>query len=263
MNGMKIPTFNRSLTYTTDVFETSHMQVYIALFLSKPQLYSSVLTLPSYAKQEKFFELFRKFVCKYYTFDVNDPRDIELMMYFGSLQVDKSGCANICGGGGGRSSSGKKYLLDNYKSGQEFTKKSIVYLGDKYRIRIDGTSDEREFIGHKQIWMEPSPDLLKKNGMEWVVEQSYDDETFASEFGMLLDKSLVPLQIRNKAIQKWKKWKSEKYGVPRVSADKVDDEEKDEKKLVFSGKYKEDKEEKETTLVIDADLQKMLDEEDW
>lgn len=255
MSAMKIPTFNRSLTYTTDVFETSIMQVYVALFLSKPHLYKDVLTLPVYAKQEKFFELFRKFVCKYYTFDVNDMRDIELMMYFGSLQVDKSGCANICGGRGGRSNSGKKYLLDNYKSGQEFTKKSIGYLGDKYKIRIDGTVDEREFIGHKQIWMEPSPELLKKNGMEWVVEQSYDDETFTSEFGMLLDKSLVPLQIRNKAIQKWKKRKSDKGCIQKMDVKSDDDEEKEE--------TKEETKEEEAKLIIDEDLQKMLDEEDW
>lgn len=264
MNGLVLPTFNKSAVYDKSVFETSIMQVYVALFISKPELYASVHKLPSYAKQEEFFKLFRKFVLKYYTFDVRDERDIEWMVYFGSLQVDKAGCANICGGSGGsRSNSGKKGMLDNYKSGQEMTKKMIVYLSDKYKV----LADDREFIGHKQIWMDPSPALLEKAGMEWVANEGYDDETFATEFPVKLDKSLVPLAIRNKVVQKWKKWKSDKTAAEMAAAAKPSREEEEEE-AESNGKvhdYRVAEETKEVVsgVVIDDELQKMLEEEDW
>lgn len=262
MNGLVLPTFNRNGVYDKSVFDTSIMQVYVALFLSKPELYASVHRLPIYAKQEEFFKLFRKFVLKYYTFDVRDERDIEWMIYFGSLQVDKAGSANICGGsGGGRSNSGKKGMLDNYKSGQEMTKKMIAYLGDKYKM----TADDREFIGHKQIWLDPSPALLEKAGMEWVAQEGYDDETFVAEFPVKLDKCLVPLAIRNKAVQKWKKWKSERTAIEMASVKSRELDEEDEfgADKVYDSRVAEETKEAVSGVVIDDELQKMLEEENW
>lgn len=187
------------------VFKTHVMQTYLALFMSKPELYLTEMTAtPVALKQEKFFYLFMKMIKNYVNFNYEKEDDYETLSYFGSLQIDKAGSVNVAGGGGSRSNSGTKYLIGQYKMGQEANKKRVEYLTKKYGIKINNMVDEREFLGYKEIWNIASPELVTA---EWKdqLEKGYDDMTLESMIPRRLNSALVPLVIRNKVVQKWQK----------------------------------------------------------
>jgi hypothetical protein len=76
----------------------------------------------------------------------------------------------------------------------------MTYLADKYKV----LPDARTFLGHTEIWKNPGPHLLDLEGWNWVQTQFYADAEFKTAFPERLDSDLVPLEFRNKAIQKWK-----------------------------------------------------------
>jgi hypothetical protein len=205
MAATSIPYFDRRMTYSSDIFKDSIIQTYIALFISKPDLYKDIYSLHETEKQSYFFKKFRLFLLKYYLFNIE--KEFDLMTYFGDLQINKKGSVSVCGGGDASKNS-RKNALKSFNNSCQNTSKNIEYLYSKYKININSEIDEREFIGIREIWKNPSPKLLQENGWEWVLEQDYDDITFSAHLPDILNKYLVPLDIRNKAYQKWKNQKA-------------------------------------------------------
>jgi len=249
-----IPYFDRRITYTTDVFKNSIIQTYIALFISKPDLYKDIYELHEYEKQSYFFYKFHRFLYQYYHFNIE--KEFDMITYFGELQINKKGSVSVCGGGDA-SRNAKKNALKSFNKAIENTIKSIEYFNQKYKIIITSVCDEREFIGHREIWKNPSPKLLEKDGWEWVANQCYDDLTLTKPIPDILDKYLIPLEIRNKTFQKWKNQKSNKNkfilcGLSDTESETDIDENKNEENINI----------KETLpkLEISDDLQREIDD---
>lgn len=198
---VKIPFVDYNKKYNVETMHSHSFQKYIALFLSRPELYKSVLTARATEKQDEFFRAFNRFVSKYA--NINCEKDFDGMVYFRSLHIDKAGSANICGGGGRMSNSARKQFLDEYRAGQEARAKYAAYLTTKYKIVVSNERDERQFIGHTEPWKNPSPELLKKEGWDTRVCDCYDDEKMIAPFPANLEIAFIPLSIRNKAYQKW------------------------------------------------------------
>jgi hypothetical protein len=259
-NIPKVPFFDRRQTYSVSYFENSQIQLYMALFLSKPELYERVHQQPESLKQDEFFRLFNKFLSKYYTYNVE--KEFDLYTYFGSLHQEKKGERNICGGSGIKSKSANKCFMEKHRAFVELTEKSIEYLYQKYKIAIDSEKDNRTFLGHTEIWCNPSPDLLGEYA--WVRERSYEDETLAAPLPDQLDISLIPLSIRNKAYQKWKNQKNAmvKCEMLKHSAVAVEEEEEDVVNVPETVSVSsEEIEKEEKKIVIDENLQDLMDEE--
>jgi len=203
---MTIPKYDMSVKHDISKFYSHTLQKYVALFLSKPELYEDIHTQNANDKQDYFFYAFKKFLGKFYAFK---DGDFDALNYFSSQHVDLAGAANICGGGGAKSKSSKKYFTDKYKEAQAHTKDVIAYFQRKYGISVGGKDDQRLFLGHARPWMNASPELLDKEGWNWVKDQCYLDETMTAEFPERLDTQLVPLSVRNKVFQMWKKKRAE------------------------------------------------------
>jgi hypothetical protein len=257
----KIPYFDRRRTYSAEYFENSIIQTYLALFLSKPELYERVHLQSETLKQDEFFRAFNKFLAKYYTYKIDT--DFDLYTYFGTLHMEKKGERNVCGGSGIKSKSSNKCFMDKHKALSELIEKSVEYLNQKYKIEINSEKDNRTFLGHTEIWKNPSPALLVKMGYTWVSERSYDDETLQMKLPEELDINLIPLSVRNKVYQKWKNQKNQKNAKLMKSIQLTSqEEEEDEATVSVSVSSDEDKNEKEEkTIVISDDLQAMLEEE--
>lgn len=250
---LSIPYFDRRISYSTNVFKNSMIQTYIALFICKPELYKDIYSLHETEKQTYFFKKFRLFLLKYYHFNID--KDFDMMTYFGDLQINKKGSVSICGGGDSSRNS-RKNALKSYNNSCQNTSKNIEYLFAKYKININAELDEREFIGHREIWKNPSLKLLEKDGWEWVLSQNYDDLTLNSPFPETLNKYLVPLEIRNKAYQKWKNIKSNKTALilNSISEDESDIDNKE------NDKNKKDQENNQNQFEISEDLQREIDD---
>ena len=150
--------------------------------------------------------------------------------------------------------------MDKHKVLNELIEKSVEYLNQKYKIEINSEKDNRTFLGHTEIWKNPSPALLVKMGYTWVSERSYDDETLQMKLPEELDINLIPLSVRNKVYQKWKNQKNAKLLKSIQLASQ--EEEEDDVTVSVSVSSDEDKNEKEEkTIVISDDLQAMLEEE--
>lgn len=241
-NAIKIPFVDYNKKYTMDTMNSHVFQKYMALFLSRPELYKGVLTARPGEKQDEFFRAFHRFISKYA--NINCERDFDGMVYFRSLNIDKAGCANICGGGGRMSNTARKQFLDEYRAGQEARAKYAAYLNTKYKIVVSNERDERLFIGHMEPWKNPSPELLKKDGWEDKVFHCYDDEKMERPFPENLEIAYIPLSIRNKVYQKWSNQK--KAAEPPAPIKQV---------IVVVPTPAP-----EPVVVIDADLQSLIDE---
>ena len=219
--NLKAPFFDRKKNYDAiERFANDPMQKILALFISRPENYSDIASFGIEDKEDIFFTLFGGFSDKY--INLTTDKNFDTICYFSSLSVDRPGAVNVCGGGGKMTGSAKKYFKDRYKRGQENTKIMSSYLADKYKV----LPHTRTFLGHTEIWKNPGPHLLELQGWQWVQNQSYDDATFQQPFPEKLDSDLVPLDIRNKTIQKWKKWRNDKIPiVSKRSEDEEDDEE--------------------------------------
>jgi hypothetical protein len=246
-----IPFFDRRQTFSTDVFKNSTIQSYVALFISKPELYKDIHTLHDTDKQSYFFKKFRLFLLKYHHFNIE--RDFDIMNYFSDLQIQKKGSVSVCGGGD-FSRNAKKNARKNYNKSVENDLKIIDYFQQKYKITINSELDEREFIGHRYIWKNPSPKLLEKEGWECVVERSYDDLTMNSPFPDTLYKNLVPLEIRNKVYQKWKNSK------PKAAVTQIKLESDTEPETEPEAETKNEKQEQVPQLLISDELMREIDD---
>jgi len=267
-NIPKVPFFDRRQTYNVSYFENSQIQIYMALFLSKPELYDRVHQQSESLKQDEFFKLFNRFLSKYYTYNVE--KEFDLYTYFGSLHQEKKGERNVCGGSGVKSKSANKCFMEKHRAFVELTEKSIEYLYQKYKIVIHSEKDNRTFLGHTEIWRNPSPELLGEYA--WVCKRSYEDETFVTPLPDQLDISLIPLSIRNKAYQKWKNQKNAmarcemlKHAAASAAADEEEENIVDVNVNVNVPETvsvsSEEIEKEEKKIVIDESLQDLMDEE--
>lgn len=217
---LKIPYFDHRKTYdANERFSRDPMQKLMALFLSRPENYSELGSIDPMDQEDAFFRLFLRFADDYITLTLE--KHFDTICYFRSLAVDRPGAVNVCGGGGKLSGSTKKYFKDRHKRGVENTKNMNAYLADKYKV----LSHTRTFLGHTEIWKNPDPHLLELEGWQWVADQTYNDPTFKTPFPEKLDSALVPLEIRNKTIQKWQNARREK--TPVLSTQRPEEEDED------------------------------------
>jgi hypothetical protein len=253
-----IPYFDRRQTFSTDVLQNSIIQTYMALFISKPELYKDIYALYETDKQSYFFKKFRLFLLKYHHFNID--KDFDIMNYFCDLQIQKKGSVSVCGGGD-FSRNAKKNARKNYNKSVENDMKIIEYFQQKYKIIINAELDERTFIGHRYIWKNPSPELLKKDKWEWVTTQSYDDLSFTSPLPDTLDKYLVPLEIRNKAYQKWKNSRNKNILQMKTTGETdMDTAEETESEDETCNQTAKKEEENIPKLIINEDLMKEIDD---
>jgi len=254
------PYFDTHRVYEVSRFHHHELQKHFALFVSQPELYRDISAVSDAEKQEYMFSQFHLFLQKYYQFNYETQYDE--LAYFGSLSQDKAGFANICGGAGKASGSFRKEFLDKYRAGQKYKRVKIDYLSKKYRLTFGANSDPRLFLGHTEPWTRLTPELLKKEGWEWVSAQSYTDATFATPFPEIVDGDLVPLAIRNKVLQKWRAHRNAlvEQKLKQNRALRADDEEEEDEGVVESKTP-----ESSVACVVQLsaeDLQQFLDE-DW
>jgi len=258
---MNPPKFDFRVTYDVSRLHNHKLQKLFALFVSRPELYADMPSLSEGEKQDYMFYQFGRMLEneKYYVW--NYEKEYDELAYFGSLNIDRAGAVNVCGGGGGCSSSGRNQFIGKYKAGQEARKKSIEYLSKKYKLvfgSVDKT-DPRLFLGHTEPWKNLSPALLEKEGWEWVKTRAYSDETFAAPFPSVLDSDLIPLPIRNKAVQKWRNSRR----VEIVPTKTLDLDEEEEAEIPANGNTKAVDETPERLKQIMMAIAAECEEEDW
>lgn len=209
MSSFKIPYYDKRKVYSQEFYTKNKLQKYIALFLSNPLNYSDLTGFTKEYKEPIFMSKFIRFLENYVVIDYD--KNFDTFIYFNSLNVDKKGSMNICGGGGKMSNSSKKQFKDEYLKGQEINEKIRKYLSDKYKFNFNELQDPRLFIGHREIWNNPSPELLILENWTWVLDKSYDDIELLKPLPEELDSDLIPLSIRNKVLQKFENEKRKKY----------------------------------------------------
>ncbi len=262
-NTIKTPFIERNTRYSAARFETNDcvMQKYMALFLSKPELYSGVLT--SLDKQELFFSCFTHFVADYIELNSShtDEYKFDMEMYFSALNTFDVNKLNITGGES-RTAGAKKAMLNKYHKISENRKIVIEYLNKKYNWNL-GSSDPRLFLGHSQPWLNPSPALLVLQGWDSIIATTaYDDETMTKPLPENLDKNMIPLKIRNKVYTAWKNKKDREAETARTLARQRELEE-EEAPSVKTVNNEETEEEKKLRLqMLAASIAADLDE-DW
>jgi hypothetical protein len=249
---LKIPYFDRRKSYDVqERFAKDPMQKLLALFLSNPENYAELASIEPIDQENALFGLFLRFADDYLTLTLD--KHFDTMCYFRSHSVDRPGAVNVCGGGGKLSGSSKKYFKDLYKRGVENSKIMNAYLTDKYKL----LPNARTFLGHTEIWKNPGPHLLELEGWQWVADQTYHDPTFKTPFPEKLDSALIPLEIRNKTIQKWQTARREK--IPVLSAQLRREDEEEEEDLL---KTPVQATIQPPAIIITAEMQALMDE-DW
>jgi hypothetical protein len=182
-----ISIFNQDQQKTNMSFTNSSYEKYIALFLSKPENFDKIETIPTVEKQAYFFQRFYKFLLQYKNITPDMLRKDEYL-YVTCRQVAKHPIHAFHGPDARRI----------FQQEQEQRKRENDYLQKKYGFIA--TDDNRLFLGKRQIWLNP---VLPSEWNQIIQEQSYDDETFTAPIPSMdkLDKDLVPLKIRNKVVQ--------------------------------------------------------------
>lgn len=242
-SSIKFPYFDKRIIHDKDILINCNMQKIMALFISNPINYQNVFQCSPEYKHSVFFNLFVTFYNLYITLNVDKVKDFDICVYFRCLNTFKKGTVNITGESGKISHCAKREFIGRFNESQKKILLIKNYLSQKYGFDFNQSKpDPRIFIGHQEIWMNPSPELLKKENLEWVITQSYDDETFTKPFPDILDKDLIPLKIRNKVIQKWKTMRNNKlFKLPK---DKIDEDEEEEYEEDSNNKKKENTVEK-------------------
>jgi len=184
--------------YTIDLFHTHELQWLVALFCTKPELYKDHQQYKF--KQDYFFERFRRFAVDYYNFSGDE------CIYFGTVRKATAGETSICGGGGRMSGSSSRYFKGRYHAIEEAREKRIDEFAKKYGVCFAVGTDPRLFLGVTEIWnkLDQIEEILAASKWADVKERAYEDESFATPFPTKLEKDLVPLEIRNKTMQKYR-----------------------------------------------------------
>jgi hypothetical protein len=209
-----IPYFDRRVKHDVTKLHSHECQKYMALFLADPNNYAGCKSQTHHDAQNYFFRKFRLFLEKYYTL-TSKSVEFDANVYFNTQHISVAGSMYVAGKD--RSNGGRKQLLDQFAQGQKQTKANVDYMKEKYGIQLANKGDERLFLGHREPWWNPSPELLKKEGWEWVTAQLYCDETMATPLPEILDSQLIPLKIRNKVVQAWRKQNMKLVELPIIT----------------------------------------------
>ena len=179
------------------VFHNHPAQYILALFLTKPELYSEHSTCKERDRQDYFFYSFRQFAANYYNFSEDES------VYFMSVKKYAAGEANICGGCGSRSGSYKRYFKDRHKKSEQARETRIDQFAKKYRVSFEKGNDPRLFLGVTEIWNKLNKSLEIVSASKWANASkfSYSDESFKTPIPEKVEKILIPLAIRNKTLQ--------------------------------------------------------------
>lgn len=207
--------------YNIATFHDHEVQWLIALFCIKSELYKDHQKYRY--KQDYFFAMFRKFAANYYNFSGDES------VYFDTVRKEEAGEANICGGGGKMSGASSRYFKGRYKAIEESRETRIDDFAKKYGVSFDTSkTDPRLFLGVTEIWNKLDRVLEIVAGSKWadVREMSYDDASFVTPLPKNLEKELVPHEIRNRAMQKFRASKlSSRPIVARKPRPEIDEEE--------------------------------------
>ena len=208
--------------YEIEIFHNHEVQGLVALFCTT-QLFKDHKNYKY--PQDYFFKEFRKFAAKYYRFSGDDN------VYFDTVRKEAAGEANICGGSGKMTGSAARYFKNRYKTTEESHEQKIDEFAKKYGISFIPTKDVRLFIGVTEIWnkLDRIDDILAASKWADIRERSYDDETFTAPLPKKMEKGLVPLCIRNKAVQKYTNLRSSYTSLRQTNIDEDEDEEEPEK----------------------------------
>lgn len=246
------PYYNRALSYNICDFQSHYMQSLMALFMAKKQedLLSRIKYAPKFCREDIFFDEFTRFIAKYVKFET---LPIDVVIYFRSSSEQKPGTQLGVGGTGNKSNSyAKSFKTANARSNQ-CNKAMTDYFETKFRANIRDDKDERRFLGEKHIWDKVAMEEYVMPAI-WseVVDSAYDDATMKLPIPYFLDKQLVPLDIRNQVVQK------HKNQINRIESRRSSVvPEEDEEEVVLKV------EAKSLVLEVDAETQRMLDEEGW
>lgn len=189
-------TILKTMSSNISIFYEHELQWIMALFLTNPQLYCEY-TKHRYL-QDYFFEQFHKFAADYHRFSGDE------CVYFGSTRKEVAGEANICGGIGKVSASTTRYFKNKYRRIEESHEKLIDKFAKKYSVSFEPGSDTRLFLGVTEIWnrLDTASEIVAMSKYADVRERSYDDASLETAFPPKLEKTLVPLEIRNRVMQK-------------------------------------------------------------
>jgi len=206
-----------SKTYSISEFDSHINQSLMAVYIARyPQLGGELLAMGSADREDYFFHCFYHFMNKYRNVDTSDAA-----IYFGSTSKDKAGAF--------AASSGKdrgKYFKDKYHASTKDHLARIAYFERKYKCTITGEKDERRFLGHTHIWnkLATQRDRILAP-YQSVIESACDNITMLPQN---LNKSLVPLNIRNKVYQTWQTQRMATTTVMPSSSSQKEREEEDE-----------------------------------
>ena len=177
-------------------FQSHDLQIVLALFLTKPELYADYKSQRNL--QDYFFTNFLKFAKAY--LQSTDP---ETYVYFGSVAVAASGSVSVCAGMGKISGASKSYFKSRAAAGAESRQNMIDGFERKYHIHFE-KSDPRTYLGETEIWkkLDRAAEIVAKSAWPNVAQMEYSDCTFTAPIPDLMDKRLVPIEIRNKVCQK-------------------------------------------------------------
>lgn len=253
------PYYNRAANHNICEFYSHQMQSLMALFMVKKQedLMSRIKFAPKFCREDIFFDEFARFIAKY----VNcEAMSVDVAIYFRSSSEQKPGTQLGAGGTGNKSKSyANSFKAANARSNQ-CNKAMTEYFETKYRARIREDKDERRFLGEQHIWDKVAADeYVMPEIWREVAATAYDDATLASAVPHSLDKQLVPLDIRNKVVQKHKNQinRSIRYTAnPIMKTDDDDDENEDKPSPLVPDQPVQ-------SIVVDAETQRMTDEEGW
>lgn len=206
-------------------FYDHEVQSLVALFLTKPELYKDHLSERD--KQGYFFDRFRAFAKDYYHFD----KDLDIAVYFSSLRKESAGEFNACGGAGKMSNSTKKYFKDRCKSVESNRQERIDSFAKKYRVDFE-KADPRQFVGVSEIWnrLDSAIEIVASSKWSDIASRAYTDPDLLEPIPKNLDKLLVPLEFRNRVVQKHRNAQRTSFPVRRVPtcADLLNDVDEDD-----------------------------------
>ena len=208
------------------VFYDHDVQSIMALFLTKPTLYKDYITVRD--RQGYFFDRFRRFASDYYHFSGDES------VYFMSTRKEAAGEANICGGAGKMSGASSRYFKNKYHQIEESRVAQIDQFAKKYGVTFGNGIDQRLFVGVTEIWnkLDNALNIVAESKWANVVQNSYDDVTFATPIPITLEKHLIPFAIRNRAMQKRRNMKSSSSSIRMPSHQEDEEESINEKETV-------------------------------
>ena len=102
----------------------------------------------------------------------------------------------------------KKYFKDRYASIETARNTNIDNFAKKYKINLAPGTDERLFLGVREIWnhLDRAAEIVQNSQFPDVLARSYSDATLTAKIpeNIVEYKTLIPLDIRTRVLQKHK-----------------------------------------------------------